>query len=67
MSLDTRFEHELKKRISEEIEKLRDTLEIQVNATIISPPPAYYSGQIAALRRVISDYIPDINTTISER
>lgn len=60
------FETELKKRIIEEIERLRDILDVGV-AIKDYADYKFHSGQILALRRVADSYCDEIQTLINKR
>ena len=60
------FEHELKARIREEIERLKDNLTSRT--TIVDYPTyCYHAGQISGLERVVEDYCMDVNSKINKR
>lgn len=62
----TAFEAELKKRISEEIERIRDILS-QGQGVKDYADYRYFSGQINALRRTMDEYCDEIATLINKR
>jgi hypothetical protein len=65
-TLNTQFEHELKKLIDQEIERQKDILE----AGVAVPDFAAYrhvNGQISALKRVRDSYCEEVNTLLSKR
>jgi len=65
-TFNTQFEFELKKRITEEVDRIKDNLAAGLAVTDY----AQYQnqvGRIAALRTVADYYCNEINTTINER
>lgn len=64
-SYDSRFERELRKRIGEELDRLRGVLEVGVAIT----DHAKYQhcvGQIAAFKRVTDEFCPEVQTIIDK-
>lgn len=66
MSLSTQFEHELKKRIDEELTRLLDILRTR---TAVDSFDVYHYlvGQIDALERVTESYCDEVNTILDKR
>jgi hypothetical protein len=66
LTANTAFETELKKRIDEEIERIRDIL---TEGTAIKDYSDYrfFTGQIMALRRCADQYCDETAVTISKR
>ena len=66
LTTNTQFEAELKKRISEEVERLRDIIE---DGTSVESFDQYKNivGQLRALRRTVNEFFDDANTAISKR
>lgn len=66
MTIDTRFEYELQKRIAEERTRLLDVFEAGV---AIKDYPQYqnYLGQLQALKRVATEFCSDVTTAINQR
>lgn len=64
-SYDSRFEHELKKRIAAEMERLRGELGLGIAVTDYAKYQNYI-GRIASLRRVTDEFCPDIQTIIDK-
>jgi hypothetical protein len=64
-SYDSRFERELKKRIGEELTRLREVIEI---GTAITDHAKYqnYIGQIAAFKRVTDEFCGEVQTIIDK-
>jgi hypothetical protein len=64
-SYDSRFERELKKRISEELDRLGEILE---SGQAIKDYAEYknYVGQIAAFKRVAHDFCLEVQTIIDK-
>jgi hypothetical protein len=65
-TLNTQFEHELKKLIDVDIERLTDILELGV-AVRNFDDYRHYAGQILALKRVRDSYCDEANTIIAKR
>ena len=61
----TRFEFELRKRIDLEIERLRDDLE---NGGAIKDHAQYqnYVGRLQSLKRVLDEFIDEVNTVLNK-
>lgn len=64
-SYDSRFERELQKRIEEELQRLRTELEIGIAVTDHAKYQNYI-GKIAALKRVVDEFCPEIQTIIDK-
>jgi hypothetical protein len=66
LTTNTQFEHELKKRIGEEIERLASNLVI---GTSIQDYAQYQHvvGQVAAYQRVATEFCDDANTELDKR
>jgi len=64
-SYDARFERELKKRIGQELTRLREALEIGVAITDHAKYQNYI-GQIAAFKRVTDEFCGEVQTIIDE-
>lgn len=66
LTINTQFESELKKRIAEELARLRAYLE---SPSLITDFAQYrwYAGQIDSLKRVINDYCDEVNTELNKR
>jgi hypothetical protein len=64
-SYDARFERELKKRIAQELERLRNDLEVGIAVTDHAKYQNYV-GRIAALKRVTNEFCPEIQTIIDQ-
>jgi hypothetical protein len=65
-TLNTQFEFELKKRITEEVDRIKDNLAAGLAVTDY----AQYQnqvGRIAALQLVVGNYCEEVTTTINER
>lgn len=62
-SYDARFERELKKLIAEELQRLREALEVGVAITDHAKYQNYV-GQIAAFKRVAEEFCPEVQTAI---
>lgn len=65
-TLNTQFEYELKKRIFEEVARLKENLAVGAAVTDFADY-RYHTGQIAALMRVCVEYCDDANTAIATR
>jgi hypothetical protein len=65
-TLNTQFEHELKKLIEDEIERIRDILGTGM-AVKDYAEYRFYVGQIEALNRVSGSYCGEATTIISKR
>ena len=63
---NSQFEAELKKRIAEEIERLKDILS-QGQAVTDFAEYRHLAGQIFALTRVANDYCDEVATLINKR
>ena len=66
LTANNQYEHELKKRVDEERERLKDILEAGI---AIKDYPQYqnYVGQLAAYNKVTSTFFEDVNTTLNKR
>ena len=64
-SYDVRFDRELQKRIGEELERLREVLEVGVAITDHAKYQ-HYVGQIAAFKRVVNEFCPEVQTLIDK-
>jgi len=60
-----RFEDELKKRIAEELTRLREILENNASVTDIAQYK-FLIGQIFAYHRVTDNYFDEVNTKLNE-
>ncbi len=65
-TVNTQFEHELKKIIADEIERIRDILSAGM-AVKDYAEYRFYVGQIEALNRVAVSYCGEVTTIISKR
>jgi hypothetical protein len=65
-SLNSQFEHELAKRIGEELGRLRGELESGIAVTDYAKYQNYV-GKIAAYMRVMTDFCSEVNDTINKR
>lgn len=63
---DPRFEGEFKKRIGEEIDRIRDILEAGTSVTDLSQYK-FLIGQIFAYKRVINDYFDEVTDTLNRK
>ncbi len=66
LTTNTQFEHELKKRIGDEIERLASILIVGTGVTDYSQY-RYIAGQIAALQRASTEFCDDANTELNKR
>jgi len=66
LTANNQYEHELKKRVDEERERLKDILEAGI---AIKDYAQYqnYVGQLAAYNKVTSTFFEDVNTTLNKR
>ena len=64
--MNTQFEYELRKRIAEELDRLRSHLE---TPSTVADYPTYRDlvGQIATLKRIADSWCDDINKLLNER
>jgi hypothetical protein len=61
----TRFEAELKKRITEEIERLRDQLAVGMAVKDYAQYQNYV-GRLTALTQVVSEFYDEVQTTLNK-
>lgn len=64
-SYDSRFEHELKKRIEQELERLRGELEVGIAVTDYAKYQNYL-GRIHSLKRVVDEFCDDVQKIIDK-
>ena len=62
---DPRFESELKKRILEEIERIRDILETASGVDDFAQYK-FLAGQLFAYKRMTENYFDEVNTKLNE-
>jgi hypothetical protein len=66
LTVNTQFEHELKKLIEDEIERIRDILGTGM-AVKDYAEYRFHVGQIEALNKVSASYCAEVTTIISKR
>jgi hypothetical protein len=66
LNSNNQFEAELKKRIAEEIDRLKDNLAIGLAVTDY-PKYQHLIGQIFAFRTVVDSYCDEVTTAINKR
>ena len=66
LTTNTQFEHELKRLIDADIDRIKDIL---ANGSGVSNHDAYkqYVGEISALRRVSHSFCEEVNTKMNKR
>jgi hypothetical protein len=66
LTVNTQFEHELKKLIEDEIDRIKDILGVGM-AVKDYAEYRFHVGQIEALNKVSSSYCDEVTTIISKR
>ena len=65
-TLNTQFEHELKKLIEDEVERIKDILAVGMSVKDYAEY-RFHVGQIEALNKVSTSYCEEATTIISKR